>query len=116
MKITICECGLSKGDHEGLNPLAFREPNICPGYRPARYRKGMTDIEQLLRNCPEALKEFRELEGVSDYYFDLAFGVTPSLFVTHKNDIGESVTTRIRLFDNEQVNKWLGRAAEVNNK
>lgn len=66
----------------------------------------MTDIDKLLRNCPKALKEFKTLKSVTDCWFDLAMGVTPSLFVMHDND-GEQVLTRIRLFDEKQVKKWL---------
>ncbi len=61
------------------------------------------DIRQLLRNCPDALKEFEALPYPTDAWFDLAFGVTPSLFVAY----GDSQTERIRLFDEKKTREWL---------
>lgn len=63
------------------------------------------DIRQLLRNCPDALKEFEVLPNKTDAWFDLAFGATPSLFVEY--DRNDPKVERIRLFDEQKTREWL---------
>lgn len=57
--------------------------------------------ERLLQGYPDALKEFKSLSGVFDYWFDMAFGVTPALFVMHDKD-DDPKLTRIRLKNPER--------------
>lgn len=64
----------------------------------------MTRRELLLEICdnyPEAIDEINNIEGeIYHVYFSLAYGITPSLFVSSTVS-GDSFLTRVRLEEAE---------------
>ena len=59
-------------------------------------------LKKLLRNFPTTFSEIESLGEITDFYFDFAYGVTPSIFVNYKNEDGEILLERVRLPNNFQ--------------
>lgn len=58
-------------------------------------------IRRLLINRPQALEEFENLPDVQDVHYDLAYGVTPALFVRY--DRSDLKTERVRLDSSDEL-------------
>lgn len=53
-------------------------------------------VIDLLVNWPDAQKEIESLPGIYGMYYDLAFGVTPAIFVLYRTE-DDQLLRRVRL-------------------